>query len=64
MIFTSEYVGNTNKRIAQVYRHANGTGYTVECYESTVKIRQEIFGTESQADCWAEDWVLEDTASE
>ena len=64
LIFVSEYLGDTNKRIAQVYRHSNGTGYTVQCFESTVQKRQEVFNTESQAEDWAEDWVLEDTASE
>lgn len=64
MIFTSEFVGDTNKRIAQVFKHANSTGYTVQCFESTVQVRQDVFQTESQADSFAEDWVLEDTASE
>lgn len=64
LIFTSEFVGKDNKRIAQVFKHANGSGFTVQCFESTVQKRQEVFNTESQADDWAEDWVLEDTASE
>lgn len=64
LIYISEYVGKDNKRLAQVYRHANGSGYTVQCFESTVQKRQEVFNTESQAENWAEDWVLEDTASE
>ena len=64
LIYLSEYVGNTNKRTAQVFRHANGSGFTVQCYESTVQKRQDVFNTESQAEDFAEDWVLEDTASE
>lgn len=63
LIFTSEFVGD-NKRLAQVFRHANGTGYTVECFESTVKVAEHQFDTESQADDFADDWVLQDTASE
>lgn len=64
LIFTSEFVGDTNKRIAQVYKHANQTGFTVQCFESTVKVADHTFDTESQADNFAEDWVLEDTATE
>lgn len=63
-IFVSEYVGKTNKRIAQVYKHSNHTGYTVKCFDSTIEKRQDIFKTESQAEDFAEDWVQEDTASE
>ena len=63
-IYTSEYVGDDNKRKAEVYKHANHTGFTVKCFESTVQIKQEVFNTESQAEDYAEDWVLQDTASE
>lgn len=64
LIFVSEYVGKSNKRIAQVYKHANHTGFTVQCFDSTVEQRRDVFNTESQAENFAEDWVLEDTASE
>jgi hypothetical protein len=64
LIYTSEYLGDKNKRIAQVFKHSNGTGYTVHCFESTVKANEHQFQTESQADNFAEDWVQEDTASE
>lgn len=64
LIFISEYQGDANRRGAQVFKHANGTGYTVQCFESTVQQRQEVFLTESQAEDFAEDWVQEDTASE
>lgn len=64
LIFTSEFVGDTNKRIAQVYKHANGTGYTIQCFESTVKVSEHQTQTESQADDFAEDWVQEYSAEE
>jgi hypothetical protein len=64
LIFISEYLGDHNKRSAQVYRHSNGTGYTVQCFDSTVQQRQDVFNTESQAENFAEDWCQEDTASE
>jgi hypothetical protein len=63
-IFTSEYVGDENRRSAQVFKLSNGTGYAVQCFENQRQIREEIFLTESQADSFAEDWVDDSSAAE
>lgn len=63
-IFTSEYVGDENRRSSQVFKLSNGTGFAVQCFENQRQIREEIFLTESQADCFAEDWCQQNTASE
>lgn len=64
LIFTSEYVGTDNKRVAQVFKNANTLGFTVQCYNAQQLVQQEIFNTETKADNFAEDWVLKDSASE
>lgn len=64
LIFTSEYVGTDNKRVAQVFKNANTLSFTVQCYDIQQLVQQEIFNTETKADNFAEDWVLKDSASE
>lgn len=59
-LYLSEYLSDSNRRTAQVWRKANNTGFQVRKFEYHNEIGHSDFATESQADNYAEDWVLQD----
>lgn len=59
-IYLSEY--NGLDRTAQVFRKDGTTMFVVKCFIMGRELRQTPFQSESEADDYAEDWVLTSTS--
>jgi hypothetical protein len=56
LLFLSEYCGE--KRTAQVFKNVDSLGFTVQCYEHSKLVQQEILFNQTASEDFAEDWVL------
>lgn len=55
-VFLSEYVSDSNRRSAQVFKVKDQAAFVVDCYDCEDIVKSEVVGRERTAEDIADDW--------